>query len=96
MGVMRLDGARGTKQFAAPMFELEVFRKQMYCIEESNSDNVGTFVAPAVIQRSHSDSAPEEFCPLAPPRYTPEYIDSKSREVSLAPHSYLSLFPLGR
>jgi len=40
-GVTRLDGARS--KFAAPMFEPEVFRKQMQCIEESTCDNVGTF-----------------------------------------------------
>ena len=35
-GVTRLDSARGKKQvFGAPMFEFEVFRKQMYCIEEN-------------------------------------------------------------
>jgi len=32
-GVMRLDGARGNKQVWHPMFEPEVFRKQMYGIE---------------------------------------------------------------
>jgi len=40
------------------MFELEVFRKQMYCIQESNCDIVGTFRRP-----SRSDSAPGELCP---------------------------------
>jgi len=57
-GVTRLDGARG-KKFNAPMFELDVFRKAMYCIEESACDNVGTFLRP------HIDSAPGE---LSPPR----------------------------
>ena len=28
---------------APPLFEFEVFWKQMYCIEESTSDTVGTF-----------------------------------------------------
>jgi len=41
-GVTRLDGARGKKQFDAPMFEPEVFRKQIYCIEENTCDIVGT------------------------------------------------------
>jgi len=52
------------------MFEPEVFRKQMYCIEESICVIVGTFrrppqwfVAPIVIRRSG-------ICaPLVPPRY---------------------------
>jgi len=30
------------------MFEIEVFRKQMHCIEESIYDIVGTFGAPIV------------------------------------------------
>jgi len=34
-------GARS--RFGAPMFEPDVFRKQMYCIEESICDIVGTF-----------------------------------------------------
>jgi len=38
------SGARS--KFGAPMFETEVFRKQMYCIEESTYDNVGTFWRP--------------------------------------------------
>jgi len=39
-----VPGARS--KFGAPMFETEVFRKQMYCIEEIICDIVGTFVAP--------------------------------------------------
>jgi len=42
------------------MFELEVFRKQMYCIKESTCDNVGTFRHP------RSDLASGKLCPLAP------------------------------
>jgi len=38
--------------FGAPMFEPEVFRKQMYCIEESTGDIVGT------VRRLHDDLAP--------------------------------------
>jgi len=51
--VTRLDGARGKKQIWRPMLEPEVCRKQMYCIEESTCDNVGTFQRPppAVIRR---------------------------------------------
>jgi len=33
-------------KFDAPMFEFEVFRKQMYCIEESTCDIVGSFWRP--------------------------------------------------
>jgi len=33
-------------KFGAPMFEPEVFRKQMCCIEESTCDTVGIFGAP--------------------------------------------------
>jgi len=39
-------------KFGALMFEPEVFRKQMYSIEESTCDIVGTFRLPL------SDSAP--------------------------------------
>ena len=39
--------APGTRsKFGAPMFEPEVFRKQIYCIEESSCDIVGTFRRP--------------------------------------------------
>jgi len=50
---------------APPMFEPEVFRKQMYCIEESTCNIVGTF------RRPRSDSAPGELCPACPLRYAP-------------------------
>jgi len=47
------------------MFKLKVFRKQMYCVEESTCDIVRTFRAPpAVIRRPHSDSAPGNYVPL--------------------------------
>jgi len=54
-GVTRLDGARGKKQirrppgrtpwseFGAPMIKSEFFRTQIYCVEESTCDMVGTF-----------------------------------------------------
>ena len=46
-GITTLDGTRGKKRkFGAPMFEPEVFRKYMYCIEESTCDIVGTFRRP--------------------------------------------------
>jgi len=47
------------------MFEPEVFQKQIYCIEESTCDIVGTF------WRSHSDMAPGELCLSCPPPITP-------------------------
>jgi len=56
-------------KFGTPVFEPEVFRKQMYCIEESTCDNVGTF------RRSHSDLAPGELFPPCLPslrRSTPD------------------------
>jgi len=37
-------------KFGAPMFAPKVFRKQMYSIEESTCDIVGTFLRPAVIR----------------------------------------------
>jgi len=50
-------GARS--KFGAPMFEPEVFRKQMYCIEKSTCDIVRTFRLP------RSDLAPSWwFCAL--------------------------------
>jgi len=53
-------GARN--KFGAPMFELEVFRKQMYCFEKSAYDIVVTFWSPAVIP------CPRNCAPF-PPRY---------------------------
>jgi len=52
------------------MFETEVFWKQMYCVDESACDIVGTFRrpaqpfgAPTVIWRLHSYLAPGELRP---------------------------------
>jgi len=60
----------GKKQVWRPMFEFEVSRKQMYCIEESTCDIAGTFRRPpAVIRRPHSDS--RRIVPPCPPRYGP-------------------------
>jgi len=47
------------------MVDPEVFRKQIYCIEKSTCDIVGTF------RRPHSVSAPVELFPLCPPGYAP-------------------------
>jgi len=41
-----------------PMFEPEVFRKQIYCIEESTCDIVGTFQHPR-------NCAPHRYAPDA-------------------------------
>jgi len=47
---MSLDGAQDKKQVVAPMFEHEIFRKQMYRNEKSTCDSVGIFWP----TRSHS------------------------------------------
>jgi len=58
-------GARSKS--GAPVFEFEVFRKQMYCIEESTCDIVGAF------RRPHSNSAPGELSlPFPPSCYAPD------------------------
>ena len=57
-------GARS--KFGALVFEPKVFRKQMFCIEESTGDMVGTF------RRPRSDSAPGN-CVLLPPRCAPDH-----------------------
>ena len=46
--VTRLDGARGKEQIWRPMFEPEVFRKQMYCIDESTCDIAWNFWLPEI------------------------------------------------
>jgi len=49
---MRLDGSRGKKHVWRPMFEPEVFQKQMYCVEESIFVTLlRLFGAPIVIRR---------------------------------------------
>ena len=47
-----------------PMFEPEVFRKQMYSVEGSICDIVGIFPHPHSHWAPHSDSAPGELCHL--------------------------------
>jgi len=67
-------GARS--KFGAPIFEPEVFRKQMYCIEEITCVTLlGLFSAlsahsapPTMIWRP----APGVLCPRALPRYAPD------------------------
>ena len=55
-------GAKTTKvhPWRWDWFEPEVFQKQIYCIEESSCQIVGTF------RRPHSNSSPEELCPPCP------------------------------
>ena len=56
------SGARSI--FGAPMFEPELFRKQIYCIEEIYWR---TFCPPpAVIRCPHSDLSPGKLCPPCP------------------------------
>ena len=55
-GVTRLDGTQGKKS-GAHMFELEVFRKQMYLLKKVLVTLLGLFGAFAVFRRPHSDSA---------------------------------------
>ena len=50
-GVTRLDGAWDKKKFGAPIFEPELFRKQMYCFEKSAYDIAVNFWLRAVIRR---------------------------------------------
>ena len=54
-------GARN--KFGAPVFESKVFRKQLYCIEESICG------IPRSFRRPHSDSLPGELCSPCLPRY---------------------------
>jgi len=66
-------GPWARSRFGAPIFEPEVFRKQMYSIEESTCDTVATFRHPP---QSSSDPAVvqwlgtrESVTSLSPPRY---------------------------
>jgi len=63
------------------MLEPEVFRKQIYGIEESSCGIVGTFRRPRSDSVLHSDPAPGELCPLAP-LMTP-LLASKERFINL-------------
>ena len=59
-GATRLDVPGARSKFGAPMFEPEVFRKQIYCVKDSTCDIVGAFRRPIVIRR------PGNFAPLTP------------------------------
>jgi len=65
--MLMAPGARS--KFGAPMFEPELFRKKICCIEGSACDIVGTFLYPTVIGRPHSDLAPGGMCPTCSPHY---------------------------
>jgi len=74
-------------KFGTPMFEPEIIWNQMHCIEESTCDTVGTLrhrrsisELSAVIRRLHSDSAPRNCAPLAPPVVTPLCAVNKLRD----------------
>ena len=46
-GITKLNVPGARSKFGAPMFEPEVLRKQMYYVEESTCDNVGTCRCPS-------------------------------------------------
>jgi len=48
-GVTRLNGARGKKRVWRPLFEPEVFRKQMYCIRVSTCDIFGALCTQGIV-----------------------------------------------
>jgi len=55
--------APGTRnKFGAPAFEPDVFRKQMYCIEESTCDIVRTFWPPGNCGPPHYASGSQIVC----------------------------------
>ena len=86
--------APGTiRELGGPMFELELFKKQMYCVEGSTCGIVGIFCPlPVVIRRLHSDSVPGEFCPPCPPFVTP--LDRTPMLILSKDRSYFDIFAL--
>jgi len=58
--VTRLNGSGPRSKFVDPIFEPDIFRKQMYCMEECTYDIVGTF-------RRHPDSFGAPGCDSVPP-----------------------------
>jgi len=58
---------------APPMFETELFRKKIYCIEESLWYCWDFLAPPRSHSAPHSDLAPGILRLLAPPRYAPAY-----------------------
>jgi len=65
---------RARSEFGAPVFQPEVFRKHMYCIEESTCNILGAFGAPCI------DSAPGNCSPLTPPCYARSIDESMGNE----------------
>jgi len=86
--------APGTRsKFGAPMFETEVFRKQMNCIEESRPtcDIVGTFWPhPGTIRRLSQrfgapivTRRPGNCTPFLPPRYASAFLSRSYNQIQL-------------
>ena len=92
-GVTWLDCARGKKQVGAPMFELEVFRKQMYCIEESACDIAGPFRRPPQWCGSRG-IAPPSLHPWIRPTYISllTVILQVTQKVENCPQKFSSLY----
>ena len=89
--VPKLDRAREKKTFGAPMFEPKVSWKQMYCIEESTGDIVGTSGAPIAIPRL-GDCAPLPYAPghteeLRKTRNTVQYL-RKTNKITILIESH--------
>jgi len=80
-GVARFDGARDKKQVWCPQVRTWVFRKQLYCIEESTCDIVGTFRCPPQWFGVPIMIWRQRIVPACPPRYAPvrRYVSSASR-----------------
>jgi len=95
--VTKLDGPRDKKQVRCPMFEPEVFRKQIYCIEESTCDIVGTFrslpqsfgAPPQWFGASIVIRRPGNCDPLSPPHYAPGFMSNANICEGFAASKYL-------
>jgi len=89
-------GPRARSKFGVPMFEPEVFRKQMHCIEEGTCDIVGTLGAlRAVIRRPHNDLAPE-LCRPCLSRYAPVRSQTTCRFLTKMRWAFLLFFVTDR
>jgi len=64
--VTRLDVPQGKKQVWPPMFEPEIFRKQISLLKKVLVTLLGFLVPLAVIWRPHNVSAPRGLCPTCP------------------------------
>jgi len=65
------------------MFEPELFRKQIHCIEESTCEIFGTFRHPRSDSAPHIDSVPGELGPPCPPRYVPGWSVKQEKKAVL-------------